>query len=291
MRKYLIPSLILNVLLIGFLCMWFDDEIGRFFKKNISDRFEESTMSPNVRIFEDAITITPLNRKRSLRIYTPPNYESRTDSFPVIYSFDGDNLFDQRTTGRDEWHADEIMDAKAKAGKQEVIIVGIDATEFRSTEMNPYDPRNAEKNESDLFLNYIVDELKPYIDKTYRTLPTREHTGIMGASLGGLMAFYGIMKYPETFSKAGALSPSFLHNADVYDLPQQLTNRDVKIYMNTGKNEFVGMITVMELMEKTLLQEGFTPDQVRTKIVEGGHHDPITWEDGIRSFYEFAFEE
>ncbi|MCB9333365.1 MAG: hypothetical protein H6574_20070 [Lewinellaceae bacterium] len=49
----------------------------------------------------------------------------------------------------------------------------------------------------------MVNTLKPYIDSKFRTLPDREHTGIMGSSMGGLVTMYAIMEYQHIYSKAG----------------------------------------------------------------------------------------
>jgi len=128
------------------------------------------------------------------------------------------------------------------------------------------------------------------IDEQFRTLADRENTGVMGASLGGLFSFYTIMHHPDIFSKAGVLSPSFVHSAKVFDLPETISRKDVQIYMNVGEREFVGMPTTMNLMKKALRVAGFADAQVRTKIVAGGYHEPKVWRDGFEEAYPWFFD-
>lgn len=278
-------------LIIGFATMWFDDEIARWYDRNIGQKFEESTQSPNVIIYEDMATISAFNEKRTLRIYTPPSYKTSDKRYPVIYMFDAHRLFDQKTTSRMEEGVDEILDAAIPKGGREIIIVAIDASENRNIEMNPYDWRNAEVNKADQFMDFIVKELKPMIDQKFRTLPDRQNTGIMGASLGGLMAFYTTMHHPDVFSKVGALSPSLLHSEKVFDLVEKLKNRDIQIYMNAGEREFSGLLTVYHLMVRHLKAAGFTENQLKTKLVADGYHEPKVWRNGFEAAYPWFFGE
>ena len=279
-----------QVLLLAFSTMWFDDEIKGWWNRTITPIVEQSTKSPNVTVHTDMVTITGLDRKRSLHIYTPSDYQTSGKRYPVMYMFDAHRLFDVKTTSRDEEGIDEFLDAAIANGEQELIIVAIEASSHRSTEMNPYDSRNNTKNEADIFMRFIVEELKPMIDEQYRTLPDRKNTGIMGASLGGLMSFYTIMHYPNIFSKAGVLSPSFLHSEKVFDLPNSLSNSDIKIYMNVGEQEFVGMKTVFHLMEQQLQNNGFTDQHLKTKIVAGGGHEAKVWSDGFAEAYDWFWK-
>ena len=283
--------LCLQILVLAFSTMWFDDEIKGWWNRTVTPIFEQSTKSPNVTVHKDMVTIKGLNSKRSLHVYTPPSYQSSNKHYPVVYMFDAHRLFDVKTTSRAEEGLDEFLDAASANGQQELIIVAIEASANRNREMNPYDPRNIDKNEADIFMRFMAEELKPMIDQEYRTIPDRKHTSIMGASLGGLMSFYTIMNYPNIFSKAGVLSPSFLHSEKVFDLPDSLTNSDIQIYMNVGEQEFVGMKTVFHLMEQKLQAKGFTEQQLKTKVVAGGGHEAKVWSDGFSEAYDWFWED
>jgi len=97
------------------------------------------------------------------------------------------------------------------------------------------------------------------------------------------------MKHPDVFSKIGALSPSLLHSEKVFDLVTQLKNRDIQIYMNAGEREFSGLLTVYHLMERHLKAEGFTDEQLKTKLVPDGYHEPKVWKNGFEEAYPWFF--
>lgn len=290
-RKAKIIIAILIIIPLALSCMFFDDEIKNWYHYNLGQKMMSSTLSPNVHVFEDMADIQSLNRKRTLKIYIPASYETSNKRYPVIYMTDGGRLFDNKTTGtRGEEGLDEFLDEAIANGGSEVIIVGINSSEFRSTELNPYDDRNTEgENEAIKYMNYIVNDLKPIIDSKYRTLPDRTNTAIMGASLGGLFAVYTIMKHSDVFSKAGVLSPSLFYSEEVFTLPVQMTNKDVKIYMNVGGQEFVMMKTVMRIMEQSLKAAGLTDDQIMTKVYKNGGHEPKVWADGFQEAYRWWF--
>ena len=159
---------------------------------------------------------------RNVTVWTPPGYDQSSDKLAVLYMHDGQNLFDDDTAGFGvEWGVDEhVIDLVASGDIQNVIVVGIWNTSARFREYVPAKivanlPDNVQTAVfeshgggplSDEYLRFIVEELKPFIDKTYRTLPDREHTTIMGSSMGGLISLYAVTEYPDVFSAAGCIS-------------------------------------------------------------------------------------
>ena len=138
-------------------------------------------------------------------VWLPPSYETETKRrYPVLYVHDGQNLFDPATAFAGvDWQLDETADSLVRAEKIEpVIIVGIANTMARLEE---YTPKRGRK-----YAAFLIDEVKPFIDRTYRTLPDRQHTGVLGSSLGGLISFYLVWWHPEVFSMAGCLSGSWM---------------------------------------------------------------------------------
>lgn len=157
-------------------------------------------------------------------IWLPPGYDASEQKYGVVYMHDGQNLFDpKRSNFNKVWAADKsamrLIEAKAV---KPFIIVGIDQPgEDRGRQ---YFPRvmadllspavrdklasqgNGKPIISDQYLKFIVDELKPKIDREYRTLRDRKHTAIAGSSMGGLISLYAITKYPKVFGTAGAVS-------------------------------------------------------------------------------------
>lgn len=145
---------------------------------------------------------------RDLLVWLPPNYyEDTTAYFPVLYMHDGQNLFDpSSSTFGIDWQIDETADSLIRQGVIEpIIIVGIEHTSLRMSEYTYNDTGR-------LYMDYVVNVVKPYIDSNFRTLPAREHTATGGSSAGGLISFILLWEYNHIFSKAACFSPAFKIN-------------------------------------------------------------------------------
>lgn len=160
---------------------------------------------------------------RNVDVWLPPGYEqNKSKRFPVVYMHDGQNLFDPKLsfTGVD-WGIDETMTRLIDEGKiREAIVVGVWNTPKRFAEYMPQKPivsstvrplkdipaTRRDLIVSDNYLNFLVTELKPFIDSTYRTRPNRKNTFIMGSSAGALISAYAMAEYPNIFGGAGAIS-------------------------------------------------------------------------------------
>jgi predicted alpha/beta superfamily hydrolase len=157
---------------------------------------------------------THLQNSRTLRVYLPPSYASEPERhYPVLYMHDGQNLFQPAPLSGFGWNVQHTADQLIADGKlQELIVVGIDNTVDRISEYIHHDGGGefaAHKAKGQHYEEFLVHEVKPYIDTHFRTLTDREHTAILGASLGGLVSFYIGFHHPQTFSKIGMMSPSF----------------------------------------------------------------------------------
>ena len=149
------------------------------------------------------------NASRVVRVYTPPNYRG-IKSYPVMYIHDGQNIFYDSTSYLGEWYADEIMDSLCKAKGFECILVAIDHLgEKRMQDFNPWDNMQFGKGYGAQYIDWIVQDLKPFIDRNYNTLPDASNTGLIGASLGATITHYAALKYPNTFGKIAIYSPSY----------------------------------------------------------------------------------
>ena len=164
-----------------------------------------STASAQVIIIDTAFPIPQLCRTRRIWVYLPKDYSISRKSYPVLYMHDGQNLFENATSYAGEWGIDETMDAFKNA----CIVVGIDNGGV--LRMNEYNPNTSQfgKGEGRSYLAFIVENLKPFIDKTYRTLADSRHTYMAGSSMGGLISFYAGLYYPHVFGALGIFSPSF----------------------------------------------------------------------------------
>lgn len=167
------------------------------------------TASPGVSVMDTAFYMPQLNRYRRIWIYLPPGYEKSKKHYPVLYMHDGQNLFDNYVSGYGEWGVDETIDSLVMAGKHGCIVVGIENGAKRVHEYNPYDNDRFGNGEGEQYITFITETLKPYIDKHYRVLPGKENCFIAGSSLGGLVSYYAMLRYPDVFGKAGIFSPAF----------------------------------------------------------------------------------
>lgn len=194
-----------------------------------------------------SIYMSSFNQERTIRVYLPPTYHMETKRYPVLYMHDGQNVF------RDE---DSIRGESLRIGdyldenRLEIIVVGIDLNTTGEERINEYCPWvNGEFSKKLLekpsnsggkgkaYLDFIVNELKPYIDNKYRTL--ENDTSMAGISLGGLITTFAACLYPEIFSKAAILSTAFYRNQE--EIENLLKNSDLslikKFYMDCGTRE------------------------------------------------------
>ena len=151
-----------------------------------------------------------LGTSRDIWVILPESYTNdETKRYPVLYVQDGQNVFDARLSySNREWHLDETADSLAKAGViSDIIIVAVSSSSQRLYEY-------ADTTLGELYARFIVEELKPFIDTTYRTMNDREHNAVMGSSMGALMSFLIVWWYPDVFGHAACLSPAFLWSDD-----------------------------------------------------------------------------
>ncbi|MDR5590740.1 alpha/beta hydrolase [Christiangramia sp. SM2212] len=244
--------------------------------------FSQSTASPNVTTFE--LEAPQLDTIKKIWVYLPESYKTSENKYPVIYMHDAQNLFDRETSYVGEWKVDESLDS---IGKPEAIIVGIEhGGAKRIDELTPFPHEKYGGGKADDYLEFIVQNLKPYIDSNYRSLPDYSNTGIFGSSLGGLVSFYAAFKYPETFGMIGSYSPSFWFNRDIYKLPKnEKLNPETKFYFLVGTKESEEMVPDLREMIEVLKKNGLSSENFKAKYVEGGEHNEALWSDNFLVTY------
>ena len=221
---------------------------------------------------------------RRAYIYLPEYYDDDPNRrFPVMYMFDGQNIFlDSDASFGKSWGMYDFM----KWTRKPLIVVAVECNRFgeRFNEYAPVTYQNKEhgfiKGKGRLYMNWLINELKPYIDANYRTLPDRRNTIIAGSSMGGLMALYAGTVYNHVFSRAAALSPSLW--VSPYKVKRLVENADVGgdtvIYMDYGSQELSNHGAMMERltdMSMLLLSKGVN---LTFRIVPGGDHSESSWE-------------
>ncbi|MEN8704013.1 MAG: alpha/beta hydrolase-fold protein [Polaribacter sp.] len=243
---------------------------------------QNSSRSKNVQVLKKEFIIKNLNTiSHKVWVYLPPNYATSTKKFPVIYMHDAQNLFDDETSYAGEWNVDETLNSYFKTSKKGFIVVGVEnGGEKRIEEYTPWSNKKYGGGKGAIYIDFLVNELKPYIDENYRTKTKSKHTAIIGSSLGGLISFYGGLKYPDVFGKIGALSPSFWFSNNSYAFASRNSNtKNTKLYLLIGDKEGGSMVSDTEKMEQLLLEKGFPKEKLKTKIVADGKHTESFWRD------------
>jgi predicted alpha/beta superfamily hydrolase len=255
------------------------------------DAPNSSTAADNVYIMADNFEMPQLGRTRRIWLYLPPDYETSGTNYPVLYMHDGQNLFDDSTSFAGEWHVDETLNAFYDQGLRVPIVVGIEnGGEFRQAEYTPWEHPPYDSGDGKLYMEFVVETLKPYVDQNYRTFPGRDYTGIMGSSLGGLISHYGAMAYQDVFSKAGVFSPSFWFSDSVYSFTREAGRQDaMRIYLMCGGGEGLGTINDMIDMQDTLLASGFSENELSLTVIPGGQHNETLWSQDFGDAYKWLF--
>ena len=248
------------------------------------------------------ITIPQLteDEERYAFIYVPDDYDSCEDiRFPVLYMFDGQNLFYDETASfgkswglkeyLEEHHVPLIVASAACNTHPEDYRLG-----GRLSEYSPFSFSDRHFGEitgrGEITMEWLTKEFKPFVDANYPTLPDRQYTFIAGSSMGGLMTLYALTNYNDIFSRGCALSPSLSFSSEEVQemIRSAKMRRKTYLYMDVGEKElFHGRA------EKDWRQDVFLLQKKRimleTRIVPNGIHSEVTWEKQIPFFMDFLF--
>ncbi|HWQ14881.1 MAG TPA: glycogen debranching protein GlgX [Roseiflexaceae bacterium] len=219
-----------------------------------------------------------LGNTRDILVHLPPAYYYGDTRYPVIYMHDGQNLFDEATSYAGEWHVDEAMEQLARRGRP-AIVVGIpNMGARRLDEYSPFAGGDG-GGQGDAYLSFIVDTLKPYIDRAFRTRPNREHTGILGSSMGGLISLYAFFRRPDVFGFVGALSPAFwFAGGAIFPLVQDAQPPKGRIYLDIGTAERERTVQSARHMRDLLVARGYRPGRWLRYVEEkGAAHTEAAW--------------
>jgi predicted alpha/beta superfamily hydrolase len=241
-----------------------------------------------------------LGNARQLIVYLPPGYSADVNRrYPVLYMQDGQNLFDGTTSyvPGQHWHLNETADNLIREGAIDpLIIVGVyHAGERRIDEYTPtVNPNMRMGGRADLYGRMLAEELKPYIDGAYRTKPGREHTGIGGSSLGGLVSLYvGLGRHGDIFGRILAMSPSLwwdkcwlLRHLDELTRGQKAGS----VWIDAGTAEGANTACNAETLANALAGRGFTRDaEVKFMRAEGARHCEQDWAHRVHHGLRFVF--
>ena len=252
------------------------------------------------------------DRRVTVRIYLPADYEWSTDQYRVLYMFDGHNLFDRTTaTYHKEWRIDESMEQLAAEGEYApAIVAAIDAPQtryerFAMYSVGQWDYRKTPNGRrlrhieayGDETAAFLMEQVKPYVEATYRASPKREWVGVGGSSMGGYMSLYLAARYPELIGACLAFSPVVMdfpmRGYELRDYIVRAGNTDQRFYLDMGdreKLEFCGPADLVDHLDelRRMLQEA-GHQHVVSRLIEGGRHDERSWSKRFRDAYLWAF--
>lgn len=248
---------------------------------------------------------------RNVDVWLPPGYlENPRKRYPVLYMHDGQNLFDPSLSyyTQTDWGVDEAMTKGIAEGRlREAIVVGVWSTPLRLQEYMPRKPVTGEALPtgmasmddlpaasivSDRYLAFLVDELKPFNDATYRTKRGRDDTFVMGSSMGGLISLYAAAEYPQVFGGVGAVSTHWpIGNGISVDwigahLPDPRTHR---LYFDHGTTTLDAQYApFQQRMDVLVRARGYVEGRnFMSRVFEGAEHSERAWRQRVDVPLEF----
>jgi predicted alpha/beta superfamily hydrolase len=270
----------------AFLIFTFIFSEAQFTKDDFTDSTRKHTASKHVQIMDTAFFMPQLNVTRSIWIYLPEGYEGTKRQYPVLYMQDAPDIFDTATTtaASGEWAVDVCLDSLIASGKAACIVVGIDNGSKRLNEYNPFAFRHFGDGEGDAYINFISQTLKPFIDKKYRTLPSKENTIIAGSSIGGLISYYAMIKQPQVFGKAGIFSPAFSAAPTIKSLTDSLASKiNGKFFFYIVEKEGDSLVKDMQDIQESLAEKSAA--MIYSVVDEDGMHNEAAWRKWFPEFY------
>lgn len=179
-----------------------------------------------------------LHNRRDILVWLPPDYYVSERHYPVFYVQDGQNLFDQYTSFVGEWHVDETMQLLSLQGFAAIIVGVPNMGAQRVLEYSPFNDPRFGKGLGDHYLAFVAETIKPLVDAQFRTMPRREHTAILGSSMGGLISLYGFFKRSDIFGAVGCMSPSLWYaRRAIFGYISRTAFRSGSIYLDIGGQE------------------------------------------------------
>lgn len=235
---------------------------------------------PEIIVLSEAFQIPQLIRTRRIAALLPHDYDRTDKSYPVLYLQDGQNLFDDYAPFGN-WGVDKKLAALAGKGLHELIVVAIDhAHEQRISEFTPSHHTKLGHGEGEKYARFMVETLKPYVDRRFRTLRGREFTGIGGSSMGGLVSLYTGLLYPQFFSKMMIFSPSLWVDPDILTKTSSLhAGASLKMYLYAGGKEGGSLMSHTKNIKQIFDQKSQNgwPLRIKTSFNAKGRHNEFAW--------------
>jgi predicted alpha/beta superfamily hydrolase len=237
------------------------------------------------------------DQKHDIIVYVPPMYDAQPDRrYPVLLMQDGQNLFDPETSfiKGNYWRLGETADELILAGEIEpLIIVGIyNTVPYRINEYTPAEDNRLGGGRADAYGQMMVEELKPFLEHSYRTLPGAANWGMGGSSLGGLVTLYLGLRYTWVFSKLAVMSPSvwWRGRAILTTVGQIQRKPELKIWLDVGTREGRRTLPDVRSLKKALIAKGWKRGKDLAYMeAKGGEHSEWAWAERVAPMLKFLF--
>lgn len=245
---------------------------------------------PRIELVSDAFGMPQLDTTRRVQVLLPYDYDATENRYPVLYLNDGQNLFGEGLPFGN-WNIDQKLAVLAHRHHHNIIVVSIDhGGEERIAEYLPYHTELAQ-GRGRAYLDFVVHNLKPQIDATYRTVPERTATGMGGSSMGGLISVYAGLRHPTVFGQLLVFSPALWTTPKVYaDALRFYAPEPMRVYLYGGEQESRFMVPAMERLQKSLLRrKGFQTLEIELSVDPEGEHNENRWSQEFPSAVEWLF--
>jgi predicted alpha/beta superfamily hydrolase len=227
-------------------------------------------------------------KTRRISILLPWDYYSSTERYPIVYLQDGQNLFQDKSP-YGNWHIDRKVARLSAQKDKRVIILAVDHThENRLAEYTPpHVPDRAEAYGKD-YIDFLKNDIIPYVDENYRTIGNPQNTIIGGSSMGGLISLYAHLAFPSVFGKGLIFSPSLWLLPNLFDWLQSNSSDTIKTktYIYCGgreSNEMVNQVVALYHGLRALNTE----NEITLKINSQGEHHESYWGEEFFQSMEF----
>ena len=233
---------------------------------------------PIIRVIEEAYAIPQLGRKRRIAAILPHNYDKTDKKYPVLYLHDGQNLFDHKAPFG-TWAVDKSLAWLASLGLPEIIVIAIDhGNKNRLKEYAPFSNKQIGEAEGKLYLRFLLETLKPYVDKNFRVFTDGNNTGIGGSSMGGLISLYAGLHRPEVFTKWMIFSPSLWIAPKIFEMTNSISELyyPTSLYLYAGGKESENHLPNVIKLANSLRRKDLTEQQFRMQVSinkEGTHSE------------------
>ncbi|MFT7335184.1 MAG: putative alpha/beta superfamily hydrolase [Porticoccaceae bacterium] len=241
-------------------------------------------------LISDAFEIPELNKTRKIWALLPHDYDNSEESYPVMYLQDAQNLFNENA-GYGNWEIDKKLAVMSEYQIGKIIVIAIEhAEEDRLKEYN-VGKTVLGKGQGKKYIRLVTETLKPFVDSNFRTKKDREHTGIGGSSMGGLISIFSGLRYPGVFGKLMIFSPSLWVKPNLKINIADESIEDTKIYLYAGGDESETMIEDVKSLKNRMLSSEFVKDKMKINlsINKLGKHKETYWGDEFPEAIEWLF--